>query len=128
MLMLTRETGRSLAATTLPVCFSCCGWTASPLAACASCSYQEHRLDERCCKIGHHRIEKVSEHSLLTAHRKEKIDLLMTTRLFCPTKHDVYSVFSTEGGLNVNIGHIVYINTMQSFKQYRVQIVLLDYN
>ena len=28
---------------------------------------------------------------------------------FCPAKHDVYSVFSTEGGLNVNIGHIVYI-------------------
>ena len=27
---------------------------------------------------------------------------------FCPAKHDVYSVFSTEGGLNVNVGHIVY--------------------
>ena len=27
---------------------------------------------------------------------------------FCPAKHDVYSVLSTEGGLNVNIGHIVY--------------------
>ena len=30
---------------------------------------------------------------------------------FCPAKHDVYSVFSTEGGLNVNIGHIVYKQT-----------------
>ena len=29
---------------------------------------------------------------------------------FCPAKHDVYSVLSTEGGLNVNIGHIVYIH------------------
>ena len=27
---------------------------------------------------------------------------------FCPTKHDVYSVLSTEGSLNVNVGHIVY--------------------
>ena len=27
---------------------------------------------------------------------------------FCPAKHDIYSVLSTEGGLNVNIGHIVY--------------------
>ena len=26
----------------------------------------------------------------------------------CPAKHDVYSVWSTEGGLSVNIGHIVY--------------------
>ena len=26
----------------------------------------------------------------------------------CPAKHDVYSVLSTEGGLNVNMGHIVY--------------------
>ena len=26
----------------------------------------------------------------------------------CPAKHDVYSVLSTEGGLNVKIGHIVY--------------------
>ena len=26
---------------------------------------------------------------------------------FCPAKHDVYSVLSTEGGLNVNMGHIV---------------------
>ena len=27
---------------------------------------------------------------------------------FCLAKHDVYSVLSTEGGLNVNIGHIIY--------------------
>ena len=27
---------------------------------------------------------------------------------FCPAKHDKYSVMSTEGGLNVNISHIVY--------------------
>ena len=29
---------------------------------------------------------------------------------FCPAKHDIYSVLSTEGGLNVNISHIVYTN------------------
>ena len=27
---------------------------------------------------------------------------------FCQAKHDVYSVLSTEGGLIVNISHIVY--------------------
>ena len=30
---------------------------------------------------------------------------------FCPAKHDVYSVLSTEGSLNVNISHIIYIRT-----------------
>ena len=34
---------------------------------------------------------------------------------FCLAKHDVYSVLSREGGLNVNVGHIVY--TMNYFIQ-----------
>ena len=35
-------------------------------------------------------------------------NLTMTYAYFCPAKHDVYSVLSAEGGLNVNIGYIVY--------------------
>ena len=41
----------------------------------------------------------------------------------CPAKHDVYSVLSTEGGLNVNIGHIVYSRVMTS----RIKYHDLDY-
>ena len=37
---------------------------------------------------------------------------------FCPAKHDVYSVLSTEGGLNVNIGHILFI--FVSILQYAI--------
>ena len=40
---------------------------------------------------------------------------------FCPAKHDVYSVFSTEGGLNVNIGHIVYTNAVQFFQPNKIK-------
>ena len=35
----------------------------------------------------------------------------------CPAKHDVYSVLSTEGGLNVNIGHVVYCHRLLGLKQ-----------
>ena len=41
---------------------------------------------------------------------------------FCPAKHDVYSVLSTEGGLNVNIGHIVYMGLCLNYETYSFYI------
>ena len=47
---------------------------------------------------------------------------------FCSVKHDVYSVLSTEGGLNVNIGNIVLTHRSKGKKQIVLFIPVAEMN